>query len=1206
MEFQRLRLVGFKSFAEAVDIALLPGLTGIVGPNGCGKSNLTEALRWAMGEGRAGGLRADAMDEVIFAGARGRPGRNIAEVMIGLLGKDGEQIEVTRRIARGEGSAYRLNGADARQRDVQLLFADAATGAHAAALVGQGRVAAVIAAKPTERRAMLEEAAGIAGLAVRRKEAEARLRAASANLARVEDLGRELDAQVASLKRQARAAERYADLSARIRAGEARLLFAGWRAADARAGAAAAGARTAEAAVEAARAQIADAEAARAAAGDGAYRARDAEGAARAGAERLERAAAALADEQARAGRRRRELDTAAGALARDAAREEAAVAEARAALARAEGTLGRLAAGEAARADEAEAARAAAALAAQSLPIAEAALADAMDARARAVAERRAADEAVRAGLALLARRATEIAALEREATNLAPVAGTASGGGASAAAAMPGDAAATHDAAVVQLAREAEAARAAGLAASDDAAAARARLDTARATLDDARGRLDAAQARVAGHSAALATARAVVAALTAEAAALRPAAGSGNGGPVLGVTPGWETALAAALGDELEGHVGVAGDGWARLVAGAGDAPLPPGCVVLVDHVRAPPELARRLRQVGVVADSATGAALAAGLAPGQRLVSRAGALWRWDGYERARAGVGGGAAAARLRAANRAVALEGEIGSARDALAAIEAAAAADAAARDTVAGEVRAADAERAAAAAALSGAEARRTTAERACGELESRAARARAEGEARRARVHAEAEAAAARVREAEARRATRLATVEAGLARLAQERALALAEADAADARLAGAADPARADAALVAARAAAEAARAARERAGVRVAAASRAIEEAARATAAARDDAAQWARRGEEAAARLAELTPRIEEIALEQAELPAAGGEDTAETAARTAHCAATESARLATAARAREEAALADVEAALAAANEARAAQREARAAAQVEADHAGRAREELRRAALDRHGCEPSLLPGRFGFEGDDAPVARREAELEQLVRDRERLGAVNLRALVELDDSGVRAATLGAERQEVETAIARLRGSIGALNRDGRTRLLATFDGVDRRFRLLFATLFEGGEARLALIDSEDPLDAGLEIYAKPPGKAAQSLALLSGGEQALTAVALLFAFFLENPSPICVLDEVDAPLDDANVERFCDLLREVAGGTRTRFLVVTHNPVTMASMDRLYGVTMAEPGVSQLVSVDLAAAEALLAAA
>ena len=184
MEFQRLRLAGFKSFADPVEIALLPGLTGIVGPNGCGKSNLTEAMRWAMGEARAGGLRADAMDEVIFAGARGRPGRNLAEVTIGLT-RDNEPLEITRRIARGEGSTYLLNGREARQRDVQLLFADAATGAHAAALVGQGRIAAVIAAKPVERRQMLEEAAGIAGLAVRRREAELRLRAASANLARV-------------------------------------------------------------------------------------------------------------------------------------------------------------------------------------------------------------------------------------------------------------------------------------------------------------------------------------------------------------------------------------------------------------------------------------------------------------------------------------------------------------------------------------------------------------------------------------------------------------------------------------------------------------------------------------------------------------------------------------------------------------------------------------------------------------------------------------------------------------------------------------------------------------------------------------------------------------------------------------------------------------------------------------------------------------
>lgn len=217
-------------------------------------------------------------------------------------------------------------------------------------------------------------------------------------------------------------------------------------------------------------------------------------------------------------------------------------------------------------------------------------------------------------------------------------------------------------------------------------------------------------------------------------------------------------------------------------------------------------------------------------------------------------------------------------------------------------------------------------------------------------------------------------------------------------------------------------------------------------------------------------------------------------------------------------------------------------------------------------------------------------------------ERRLAGLKQDRERLGAVNLRAEDELAETLAKRDALVAERDDLVEAIRRLRQAIGSLNREGRERLLAAFSVVDSHFRRLFAQLFGGGEAELTLVDSDDPLEAGLEILARPPGKKPQILTLLSGGEQALTATALIFAVFLTNPSPVCVLDEVDAPLDDANVERYCDLLAEMARDTATRFIVITHNPITMARMDRLFGVTMAERGVSTLVSVDLQTAEAL----
>jgi chromosome segregation protein len=305
-------------------------------------------------------------------------------------------------------------------------------------------------------------------------------------------------------------------------------------------------------------------------------------------------------------------------------------------------------------------------------------------------------------------------------------------------------------------------------------------------------------------------------------------------------------------------------------------------------------------------------------------------------------------------------------------------------------------------------------------------------------------------------------------------------------------------------------------------------------------------------------------------------------------------------------AREARSAEAAYETELRRIEALVANAGEALAATREARAGAQARAEHQEARRTELSQASGERFQCPAVILPERIGFDSDTlAPAAEESTRHDRLVADRDRLGPVNLVADTELAEMESARETNAAERDELYQAVNRLRGSIGSLNREGRQRLIAAFEAVDQHFRRLFTTLFAGGEAHLALIDSDDPLDAGLEIMAQPPGKKLGSLTLLSGGEQALTAVALIFALFLTNPAPICVLDEVDAPLDDANIERFCDMLQQMTRETETRYLVVTHSAVTMARMHRLFGVTMVERGISRLVSVDLGGAETLLAA-
>jgi chromosome segregation protein len=355
-----------------------------------------------------------------------------------------------------------------------------------------------------------------------------------------------------------------------------------------------------------------------------------------------------------------------------------------------------------------------------------------------------------------------------------------------------------------------------------------------------------------------------------------------------------------------------------------------------------------------------------------------------------------------------------------------------------------------------------------------------------------------------------------------------------------------------------------------------------------------------DIAAWEQRAAESAAALAALEERGAALAADRA--LAAGPDDAGE---RLRHfdrdIALAESERAAAAAAVvTAEAERARLQAEAVASAGAVADRREGRATAAAAAEQVRARLDTLRAEAVERFGVPPQGLAADAALPADPAAladlIAGRTAE-------RDRLGIVNLRAAIELEELATAQTARLAEREDLLGAIARLRGAIGGLNREGRARLDAAFATVDGHFRTLFATLFGGGAAELELVENDDPLDAGLEIRAQPPGKKLQSLSLLSGGEQALTAAALIFALFLANPAPVCVLDEVDAPLDDANVARFLHLLDHMVATTSTRFLIVTHNPVTMSRMHRLYGVTMAEPGVSRLVAVDLAEAVALV---
>ncbi len=665
----------------------------------------------------------------------------------------------------------------------------------------------------------------------------------------------------------------------------------------------------------------------------------------------------------------------------------------------------------------------------------------------------------------------------------------------------------------------------------------------------------------------STARAAVRAALAALEGEAAALRKATARTGGDRLLdhvAAAPGWEQALAAALDDDLATPLGA----WSGAAPLAGDPPPPSGAVPLADGVTAPAALARRLGQV-FVADADSGQPLAVG----QRLVTRAGALRRWDGY---RAASGGAAAAAQLQGLNRLVALEAD---------------------RTPLAAHATAADIAHARAERAVQTARQAAATA---------RVAQSRAETDARDA-ARAEDRALAALERLAAQRadldaRATQIATEEAdAAAELTRADAAAAAVPDGVATRAEASARARDADAA----RGAVASARGERIRLDAVIAAARERLAGVAA-------DARNWRARAGEAARRVADADKR--ETALTAAQTALADQPDAlrgAIAAADAAHGVARAAADAAQAAETEADASRAAADLTQRAAAQALGVAREARAGALARVEAQELRRVEMGRVASERFACPAPVLPERFGFAVTEVETPTAEsAAHDRLVAERERLGPVNLVAERELVELEAGAGANAADRAELGEAINRLRGSIGALNREGRQRLLAAYEKVDAHFRRLFTTLFnakgDGGQAHLALVDADDPLEAGLEIMAQPPGKRLQSLTLLSGGEQALTAVALIFALFLTNPAPICVLDEVDAPLDDANIERFCDLLDRMAADTDTRYLIVTHNAVTMSRMHRLFGVTMIEPGVSRLVSVDLGGAVDILAAA
>lgn len=1151
MRFTRLRLNGFKSFVDPTELLIADGLTGVVGPNGCGKSNLLEALRWVMGENRPTAMRGGGMEDVIFGGAARRPARGFAEVALTIDNterlapsgfNDSDILEVVRRITRDAGSLYKANAKEVRARDVQMLFADAATGATSPALVRQGQISELINAKPKSRRRILEDAAGIAGLYQRRHEAELKLNGAEQNLSRVDDVIEQLAQQLAALARQAKQAERYRRIGTDLRRAEGMLLYARW-----------AGARdlatTAEDALRAAVTAAAQAE--RAALQANAIREetqaalpplREEETVAAAILQRLLVEIGQLDDEDKRAKSAIATLEKRIAQIEQDRAREEGLNTDAGETLARLAEEHDRLTAAQGGHADRLAAAEEASRIAAGTLQAREVALTERTEDVARLAAQHQSADRLITETQGRLTRHLNE-----------------ADSAGRALAAAREGLRSAEQRAGAAVEAQV----KAQGL-----ADAAEERLIEA----DEARAKTAAREAEA---RAARSAAESESQALRAEVAALnrlveRETGSSSHVLDALTVDSGYEQALGAALADDLRAPLltGPGGSGWASLPDYEATQPLPEGVDPLQFHVNVPEALVRRLGQIGVVAPD-QGAALQAQLRPGQRLVSLDGDLWRWDGF-RAAAADAPSAAALRLKQLNRLVALKRDLE---------EVAARADGAAQ----------------AHAHLSAELKQRTDADKAAREARRAAETALAEASRAHNRAENDRSLCETRAEAAELAVARHRTEAEAAQADLhdAQTQRTNLPDLDARRAEVAAlrtAVDGARSD--MMAARSAADDLR--RQGSGRE-----RRLREVTK-------ERETWGARLETAEARRRDLDSRQGTAEAELSEALAAPAR-IAERRDKLRDARDTAEERRKSAADKLAEGEAADrVAEAAARDTEKQAGQaREARAAAEARADAAREARDAAASRIREEQEIDPEDLLEQLEADPANIPAPEKlEDEILRLRRARDALGAVNLRAEEDAREVQTEHDTLVAEKSDLEEAIRTLRSGIASLNREGRERLLTAFEQVNDNFRLLFTHLFGGGAARLELVESDDPLDAGLEILCMPPGKRLSSLSLMSGGEQTLTAMALIFAVFLSNPSPICVLDEVDAPLDDANVGRFCDLLDEMTRRTDTRFLIITHHAITMSRMDRLFGVTMQEQGVSQLVSVDLKKAEQLVA--
>lgn len=1150
IQFKKLRLNGFKSFVDRTELEIGPGLNGIVGPNGCGKSNLLEALRWAMGESSAKRMRSGGMDDVIFSGSEKRSARNIAEVSI-LLDNSAHQapaaynkfedIEIVRRIERDRGSNYKINGKNVRARDVQMLFADTVTGANSPAMVSQGRVAEIINAKPLDRRMILEESAGISGLYARRHEAELRLRAADKNLVRIEDILGGMEGRLNSLKRQARQAGRYRNAAAQIRQLELLIACLEWGALDERTTNTRKSFEDAESIVAQKMVAVTQLTKTQNAQVEELQPLRDDEAAIAAKLQTQKLALQRLEDEAARRDEVLNETREQLQRAKNDAQHEQHSLSESTAGLEKLDGeqkTLLEKQDGDEGALEKKQKAR-------DEIEEKVITLEEKYRVLMQGEAESKARQQSLRQQIEQnesrietlrerLSSATQELEELQGKNTKKDVVAGLRTQ--------------------IESLEKKAETLE-------KDLEATQGAKEKASAALDMAREGLKESESKAS-------EARAEISMLESFIAEQQ----DGSFNPVLdSVVPesGFETALSRALGDSLMASLDEAAPvKWLNRKA-AGDMPaLPAGADALLPHVEAPKELHLALSQIGIVEDEAAGMALMDQLLPGQSLVSPAGLYWRWDGlFMQAEASDRN---ALHLEHKNKLAALEAKrpalekaVESAQTSLDKVKESLEAAEEKQSSLQGEIKETHQALSQVRDEMSGLHEEQARYESETKRLSDVAAQAKDDIKTLEDVIKWDKDRLQAYEEESAQNKSESIEDIKLALteARDAYQDAIRSfdihqQEQNSRKARLHAIADE--------------------------RINLQNRAIRSR---------------ERLKELEERKAQLEEKLKLLSAKPKQQEKAHQDllDTIATLEKERDKAAEKLSTL--------DSELQETARALKTAESNLGEAKEARARAEATLSGIKEQQDHMRAAIQEQFDIAPEELKTHtaIDLEKNTESLESLKQQKEKLIRERDNIGPVNLRAEEEAAELEAEVGTLLHERNDLIAAIEELRAGIQKINKEARLRLVGAFEHVNAHFQRLFAQLFPGGKAHLALVDGEgnqqdDPLEAGLEIFAQPPGKALQSLSLLSGGEQALTSIALIFGMFLTNPSPVCVLDEIDAPLDDANVDRVCNLLEEIAQRGETRFLIITHHRMTMARMDRLYGVTMQEKGVSQLVSVDL----------